>query len=109
MVPLRGSEAISVVGISARLPRRAWSSNRSSALAVGILGLGFRFGGLPRNDAIDAIAVGLLGFERETELLAHHAGEKAAHRVLLPAGPFHDRGDGRPFGLAQQSNHGCLL
>jgi hypothetical protein len=29
--------------------------------------------------------------------------------VLLPAGRLHDRGDRRPFGLAQQRNHGCLL
>src|SRR5882757_2838000 len=76
---------------------------------VVIFTLGFRFGRLARNDAIDSHALGLLGFEHEAELLAHHRCEEAAHRVLLPAGRLHDRGDCRPFGLAQQRNHGCLL
>src|ERR1700730_8488228 len=44
-------------------------------------------------DAIDAAFIGLFGNQIETKLLANHAGEKAAHRMLLPFRGRHDRGD----------------
>jgi hypothetical protein len=42
---------------------------------------------LASHHTIDAvIATGLLRYQRQTELLAHHASKEAADRVLLPAG-----------------------
>src|SRR6476619_7440075 len=79
------------------------------SMAVGGLRLGFCFGGFAGNDAVDAIAIDLLGFERETELLAHDAREEPTHRMLLPAGCHRDGGNRRSLGLAQQRNHDCLL
>ena len=38
------------------------------------------------DNPIDALAIRLLGLEPQPELLAHHRGQKAAHRVRLPAG-----------------------
>src|SRR5262249_40442809 len=69
--------------------------------AGGILSLGVCFRGFARNDAVDPLAVDLLGLERETELLAHDAGEEATHGVLLPAGRLHDRRNCRSLGLVQ--------
>src|SRR5262249_34293906 len=54
------------------------------ALARGTLGL----------DAVDPLLPGLLGHERKSELLAHHAGKEAADRVWLPPGGLHDGADG---------------
>jgi hypothetical protein len=39
------------------------------------------------------------------QLLAHHACEEAAHRVLLPPGDFHDGRDRRSLGATQHCNH----
>jgi hypothetical protein len=46
-------------------------------------------------DPVDPLAVNLLGSELQLETLAHHAGKKATHRVLLPAGCLHPRVDRR--------------
>src|SRR5262249_1350850 len=70
---------------------------------------GFCVGRLVRTDAVDAFAVDPLGLQCETELLAHDACEKAAHRVPLPAGCLHDRGNCRSLGLAQQRKDGGLF
>src|SRR5580693_4775719 len=52
--------------------------------------------GRPRLDhAIDPLAIRLLGLQGQPELLAHHPGLKAAHRMGLPAGR---RDDGRNGG-----------
>src|SRR5262245_42746926 len=78
---------------------RALRSDELSVIPVTPLGsltirrLGFYRRGLARNDAVDALAVDRLGLERETKLLAHDACEEATHRVLLPAGRLHDRGN----------------
>jgi hypothetical protein len=49
-------------------------------------------------DLVDALAVDLLRSELQLEALAHHAGKKAAHRVLLPAGCLHHRVNVEPAG-----------
>src|SRR5262245_16581708 len=76
---------------------------------VGILKLGFCVGRLVRNDVVDAPAVDPLGLKCETELLAHDAREEATHRVLLPAGSFHDPSNSCSLGLAQQRDHSGLF
>src|SRR6266446_9968532 len=60
-------------------------------LTLGVVSLGFRLGGLARDDAVDPLTVSLLGFKREAKLLAHHPREEPTDRVLLPAGGLHDR------------------
>src|SRR5712671_2368186 len=77
------------------------SSGLASGLALARLGLAA--------DAIDARVAGLLGYQRQAELLAHHAGEEAAHRVLLPAGRLHDGRDGRTLPALQHGDHRRLL
>jgi hypothetical protein len=39
---------------------------------------------------VDSLAVGLLRANFQLEALAYHAGEKAAHRMLLLSRGFHD-------------------
>lgn len=56
-----------------------WSGARTSG------GLWLGCCGLAGRDPVHALAVRLLGVQREPELLAHHAGKEASHRVLLPA------------------------
>src|SRR5262249_30258828 len=45
--------------------------------------------GLAGADAIDPVTVNLLRAQIKAELLAHHPGEEAADRVLLPIGGAH--------------------
>jgi hypothetical protein len=47
------------------------------------------------DDAIDPVAVDFLRAQIKAELLAHHASEEAAHRVLLPMGDAHNGRNGR--------------
>src|SRR5437899_93065 len=75
------------------------------SLPLGVVSLGFRLGGLGRDDAVDPLTVSLLGFEREAKLLAHHPCEEPADGMLLPAGRLHDRRDRRPLRPAQQCDH----
>src|SRR5712671_2166024 len=42
-------------------------------------------------DSVDPALVGLFGNKIQTEFFADHAGEKAAHRMLLPFSCSHDR------------------
>src|SRR5207237_10728336 len=70
---------------------------------------GFCLGGLAGDDAVDSFAVGLLRSQRQPELPAHNAGKEAAHRMLLPASRFHDRGDRYTRGLSEQGKDGRLL
>src|SRR5258706_971882 len=44
----------------------------------------FALGGLARTNPVGPDTVDLFGEEGEFQLLAHGAGEKSAHRVLLP-------------------------
>jgi len=44
-------------------------------------------------DLVDPIAVHLIRGELQLQTLAHHSGEKTAHRMLLPSGRFHDGGN----------------
>src|SRR6516165_2685415 len=53
-------------------------------------------------DLVDPAAVDLLRGERELEALAHHPGKKAADRMWLPSGGFHDGGD---RGACRRSQH----
>ena len=90
------------------MPVTPYPALRLGSLAVGVLRLGLCFG-FARNDPVDAIALDLLGLERETELLAHDAREEAAHRVLLPAGYLRDRGNCRSLGwLSSAITVACL-
>ena len=85
---------------SSQSPRAAaWRSARATTSA-GRAGL---------DDAIDPVAVALLRAKIELKLPAHHTGEKAAHRMLLPMGRPHDGGDGRSFWSAQHPQHPSLL
>jgi hypothetical protein len=59
--------------------------------------------------SINALAVRLLGLKRQPESFVDNPGEKAAHRMLLPASCFHDRGDRRAPRPANQSDDGGLL
>ena len=61
------------------------------------------------DDAIDPVTVALLRAKIEAKLLAHHTGEKAAHRMLLPMGRPHDGGNGRSFRSVQHRKHPSLL
>src|ERR1700693_4629265 len=64
---------------------------------------------LGADDAIDALAVQLLGDQGEAQFLSDCAGEEASHRVLLPSRLLHDRRDRGPLRPAQQRNHVGLL
>src|SRR6266436_10047968 len=77
------------------------SSGLASGLALARRGLAA--------DAIDARVAGLLGYQREAEPLAHHAGEEAAHGVLLPAGRLHDGRDCRTLPALQHGDYRRLL
>src|SRR5580692_7600585 len=59
-------------------------------------------GRLRLDHAIDPLAVRLLGLQGQPELLAHHPGQKAAHRMGLPAGR---RDDGRNSGALRPVQH----
>ena len=89
-----------VPGCRRRCRRRRW-------LGDGRRGL--RSGRLPGSHTIDAFAVGLLGRQRQAELLAHNTGKEAAHRVLLPTGRLHDGGDRRTCRPSKQGEDGFLL
>jgi len=39
---------------------------------------------------LDALAIGLLGHQTQAELLAHHRGKEASHRMRLPTGRLRD-------------------
>ena len=65
--------------------------------------------GASRDDAINPLTVALLRAKIETELLAHHTGEKATYRMLLPMGRSHDGGNGRSFRSVQHRQHPSLL
>src|ERR1700730_10571261 len=77
-----------------------WLRTRRSGVLAGIVAAG---------DAVDALAVCLLGRELEAQLLAHHRGEKPTHRMRLPPGRAHDPGDGGAIGPAQQRKHARLF
>src|SRR5215211_340142 len=92
-----------------RLPRDRMTGGpcRSCRLTARLaLALGDRFTG---DDAIDPLLAGLVGHEVETELVAHHCGQEAAHRVRLPAGGFDDCRDGCSLPAAEHLDHPGLL
>src|SRR5262245_15481407 len=60
-------------------------------------------------DLVDPLAVGLLGSELQFEALANHAGKKAAHRVLLPAGRLHHRINRRTNGRLEHCDNTGLF
>src|SRR5262249_52305764 len=60
-------------------------------------------------DLVDPLAVDLFGSELQVEALAHDAGKKAAHRVLLPAGCPHHRVDCRTCGRLQHRDNTGLF
>src|SRR4051812_36547010 len=66
-------------------------------------------GGFAGDDAIDPLLAGLLGHERQAELVAHHTGKEAAHRVRLPAGNLHDRSNGCSLPALEHLDHAVLL
>jgi hypothetical protein len=60
-------------------------------------------------DAVNTLGASLVGHERLAEPLAHHAGKKAAYRVLLPASCLHDGRDGRALLAVEHFDHAGLL
>src|SRR5262245_60721866 len=66
-------------------------------------------GSCTATDAIDPVTVDCLGAEIEAKLLAHHASEEAAHRVLLPMGDAHDGRNRRPLRPPQHGDHASLF
>src|SRR5262249_34381963 len=88
-----------------RSPRVAWRSSSATARAAGI-----RTSTPARGDAIGPItAIGVLRAQFEAELLAHHPGEEAAHRMLLPMGRTHDGRNRRSLRAAQHRQHASLF
>src|SRR6266446_6733988 len=87
--------------------RTIGESYRSRRLATR-LALALRRG-FPGDDAIDPLLAGLLGHERQAELVAHDPGKEAADRVRLPAGCLHDRRDGCALPAVQHRDHPGLL
>ena len=60
-------------------------------------------------DPVDALFAGLLGDERQAELVAHYPGREAPDRVGLPAGCLHDGPDGRALFALEHREHKGLL
>src|SRR5207244_1243137 len=58
---------------------------------------------------VDPLAVDFLGSELQLEALAHHAGKKAAHRVLLPASCLHHRINRRTCGRLEYRDNRALF
>ena len=71
--------------------------------------LRLRFGRLSGRHTINAFGPGLLRYQGQAELLAHHTRKEAADRVLLPARRLHNSGDRCPLGLPKQGEDGLLL
>src|SRR5262249_44653418 len=87
-----------------RSPRVAWHSSCATTRGTG--------SGLCTatvDDAIDPVPVDLLRAQIKAKLLAHHASEEAAHRVLLPMGRAHDGGNRRPLRPPQHGKHASLF
>src|SRR4051812_30127169 len=81
-----------------------WRSRRlATRLALALRG------GFAGDDAIDPLLAGLLGRERQAELVAHHTGKEAAHRVRLPPGRLHDRSNGCSLPALEHLDHPGLL
>src|SRR5215211_5591505 len=92
-----------------RLPRDRMTGEASPSrrLAARLaLALGGRFTG---DDAVDPLLASLVGHEVEAELVAHHCGQEAAHRVRLPAGGLDDCRDGCSLPAAEHLDHPGLL
>src|SRR5215831_8967192 len=87
-----------------RSPHVAWHSSCATARGAG--------SGLCTatvDDAIDPVTVNLLRAQIKVELLAHHASEEAADRVLLPMGRAHDGSNRRSLRPAQHGEHPSLF
>jgi hypothetical protein len=64
---------------------------------------------LSRRHFIEAFAINLLRCQRQAELLAYDTGKKAANRVLLPTGCFHNGGNRYTPGLAEKGKDRLLF
>src|SRR5467141_1064165 len=93
--PLRSRPRKCTMSSSTEVLVAARPLRRLSRIALGRLLHAIRSPGrsLAILDTVDPALVGLFGNKIETELLADHAGEKAAQRMLLPFRGRHDRGD----------------
>src|SRR6202022_2841232 len=60
-------------------------------------------------DSVDPALVGLFGNKIQTKFLTDHAGKKAAHRMLLPFGGRHDRGDRSAGWRPQHRKNAAML
>src|SRR4029077_9002673 len=72
-------------------------------------GTRLRLSPLWRRHFIEAFAVNLLRCQRQAELLADDTGKKAANRVLLPTGCFHNGGNRYTPGLAEKGKDRLLF
>src|SRR5262249_25574215 len=61
------------------------------------------------DDAIDPLTVDLLRTQFKAELLAHHASEEAANRMLLPTGDAHNGRNRCSLRPAQHGEHASLF
>src|SRR6202030_4548132 len=84
-------------------PPKPWLSGRRYG------DLRLRFGRLSDRYTINAFGPGLLRYQGQAELLAHHTRKEAADRVLLPTRRLHDGGDRCPLPLSEQGKDGLLL
>ena len=83
-----------------RSARAAWRSTRATTSTGSAAVL---------DDTINPVTVATLRAKIEAELLAHHTGEKATYRMLLPMGRPHDGGNGRSLRSVQHREHASLL
>ena len=78
-----------------RYPPKPWLGGRWCG------DLRLRFGRLAGLHAINAFGPGLLRYQCQAELLAHHASKEATDRVRLPTGRLHDGSDRCTLGLSK--------
>jgi Uncharacterized protein conserved in bacteria (DUF2252) len=87
-----------------RYPSKPWLGGRLCG------DLRLRFGRLSDRYTINAFGPGILRYQVQAELLAHHARKEAADRVLLPARRLYDGGDRCPLGcLSRARTASCLV
>src|SRR5262249_3644368 len=86
-----------------RSPHVAWHSSCATARGAGGLCTA------TVDDAIDPVTVDFVRAQIKAELLAHHASEEAAHRMLLPMGDADDGSNRCSLRPAQHGEHASLF
>src|ERR1700731_1732843 len=81
-----GNSKISPAGSPRSIHKKPWLGGRLCG------DLRLRLGRLADRHTINAFGPGLLRYQGQAELLAHHTRKEAADRVLLPVSRLHDGG-----------------